>query len=393
MTIQYFDRRLLEFIYHLTKEQRYMNSIEISKYLKQKGVNVSDRTVRRWFTRLEKAGFQYFPFPKYDVLGLQWVIVLVYGVKDESIFDIIPYDMYISKGAGFSDHNLEYICSYVIPQDSYNKFVKFWEFAKQKKLIKDFKILKINRATFLFSPFHKIVKDGIIKFDSQFKLDNCFLNLLKEEKKFNNDIHPLIKKNPIVLPILLEYYRRHVSSYDVWNMIKQKLGDSVWDSYLKKYRRKASDGKGQYIVQRFLSIIRDNQDFIEQVRVIYDPFYKVHNVLLLYIVVQLKKDMLEDFIKQIAKMSVHLNIYHSENDTYMIYSVTSVQMLYPILKLANEYSKAKPILFINDFEASKKFWTEERFSLDYAKLFDPINVKWKYNHKEYINKLRRLSKI
>ena len=68
-------------------------------------------------------------------------------------------------------------------------------------------------------------------------------------------------------------------------------------------------------------------------------------------------------------------------------------MLYPILKLANEYSKAKPILFINDFEASKKFWTEERFSLDYAKLFDPINVKWKYNHKEYINKLRRLSKI
>ncbi|MCD6575873.1 MAG: hypothetical protein J7K73_01800 [Nanoarchaeota archaeon] len=396
--ISHFDEKLLKFIYHLSREQRYLNSIEAAEYLSNKGIKVTDRTVRRWFDFLKSVGFQYFPSPKYDSIGLDYAVVILFGVKNEGVFDIIPYDMYIDKVMSLSHCKHAYVCYYSVPFGKMNQFKEFWSTAKKMGIVKDFILLESKAATFIFSPFHKVITNGVISFEKVDEKDNeHFIKLLEENMKYTPslDPHPLVKKNPFLVPVLLEYYRKHVSSIDVWNNLKEKLGDRVWKEYLHRFRRKSSDGRGVFFVQQALKLLKNNSDFVQQMRVIYDMIYISHNIAMMYAYVKLRK--IEDVVelaRKISKYGVHVNISLPRDNSkkeVLFYIVTNNKSIVKIVGTCLEFARARPYIFINDFDYSKKFWNEERFSLDYANLFDPRTCSWRYSHEVYISKLKELA--
>ncbi len=396
--IDHFDDKLLKFIYLLTREQSYLNSIDASSHLSKFKFRVTDRTIRRWINFLKTKGFQYFPSPKYDSLGLDYSVVILFGVRDEKIFDIIPYDMYIDKVMSFSRYEHAFVGYYTIPFGNEGRFSKFWKRAKELGIIDDYILMNSKAATFLFSPFHKIIKNGIITFDEITEKDNeYFIRLL--EKNINyipaKEIHPAVRKNPFLVPVMLEYYRKHISSIGVWREIKRKLGNKVWTNYLDKFNKNPTDGRGVFAVQQILRQLKNNPDFVQQIRVIYDMVYTAHNISMVYVYMKLKH--LEDVVsltRKLSKSAVHMNISLPKDNSQkevLIYIVTNNKHIVNIMGTCLEFARSKPQVFINDFNYSKKFWTEERFGLDYPKLFDPLSCKWRYNHNAYMKKLEKLA--
>ncbi|MCD6476890.1 MAG: hypothetical protein J7K26_01835, partial [Candidatus Aenigmarchaeota archaeon] len=71
------DKKLLQLLYFLALNQKYMNSVEIANKFNIKGKKVTDRTIRRWLSFLRKTVyFSYYLDMCEEAFGLMNVCIL-----------------------------------------------------------------------------------------------------------------------------------------------------------------------------------------------------------------------------------------------------------------------------------------------------------------------------
>lgn len=400
MTIKPFDKKLLRFLYFLVTNHEYMNSVQISKKFSIDGKKMSDRTIRRWFLYLHKNHkFDYFPYINYESIGLSVVFVIVYGLKNKDLLKIIPYNHYIFTGVDLKKTKNCLFVGYCIPHDEINNFKLFWKNAKERKIIKNYEIMNSSKSIHLYSQFHKIItKDGNLKISENYDIDNSFfLNLLKKnlEKSRKVGMHKAIIRNPFIIPIIFRYFREHWSSREVWHSIKKSLEDDVW-KYIKIYKkkRKRTDGRGIRFVQETMKTLHnDFHDFFKQIQITYSPFYEGNNFIS-YVFLKLnnKKDIIK-LGNKILKHSLSIKIHSIMNGPCNVcfYILTNNSGFIKIVNIINEYTNDNhnKILLMDYFD-SWIFWNNKNYLKLCPSLFDPTKLEWKYEHKKYMNELKKI---
>ena len=407
MTKRLFDKKILEFMYNLTRRQSFMNSVEIANSVLVSNKKISDRTIRRWFNHLKKNVFTYYPYIKYESLGLIPVIVQISDLKNEKLLDIIPHKIYLVKGVTFKNFENSYLTMYLLPIARLEEFKIFWNTALEKDLIKDLHIFVSRTPIAYYSPFHKIVNHkGHLEFPHESELDNSYFNSILHKNissKHKVKLHPKIADNPFIIPVIFEYFREHKSSKKVWAKLKEVFGDSIWDNISSpRVKRIKSENLGVAHIQKIMRDLHENfDDFFQQIRIQYDPFAFNENVAF-YLFLKLKnKKQIIEFSEKISKNVLSVVVFPSINeneDLTLFYILTSnSKMVHILSNILTEY-RAKHIenkIFLIDYPKSAKYWREETnfqetYKQNFYRLFNPKTLTWNYDHKEYLQNLNRL---
>jgi hypothetical protein len=398
MTTHPFDKKLMEFMYFLTRNQKIMSSIEMSKCVKINGKPVTDRTIRRWFKVLQNNVFSYFPNPKHECLGLVPNYVHLINLNDESILKIIPYLSHVEIGVDLKAAKPVYLAQYFIPLHGLKKFNKFWCKVRSDKLVDNFHVYKSRSATAIYSPFHKIImKDGNLHFPEDSVIDNSyFISLLK--KHLNNEscckIHHIVVENPLITLILYKLFKfRYHSSHKLWYELKKEFGNTIWN-YIKNRRIRAekNDYKGIKYVQQMLRIIHNNFDqILQQLRLSYQYFCMGEKTCLYFILKLKNQEEILKISRELSKHTLQLLVHPplEKKDYTIFYALTSnsqLQHLFSILLACNTGLR----ILVKDVEKSAKLDVEIKHG--FKALFDPETCAWKYDHTDYMQQLDSLAK-
>lgn len=395
MSLGVYDKNLMEFAYFLTRNQKYSDSIDIAEKLKVSGQKISDRTIRRWFDKLEKGCFDYYPNIKVESLGLAPLYIVIEAPVEEDVFQIIPHRDYVTLGYTTTGFHKSVCLKYLIPPDSMKQFEEFWKRAKKGGVIRDYKIYPFYSSTDFYSPLHKVVqKNGELNFSKIGEFDNSHYTELFE-KSLKNPLRPALSthvlKNPLLVPVLLEYYREHWTRQKVWKSIRKKLGENVWN-YLRK-ARKQSDGVGLFMVQKTLRNL-DNEyyeDFFQQIRVFYEPWLK-KGVSYYGIFETQKKEGVAKLFEEVSKHCLMQTVYPIVGGGFMFYQLTNGTEIADIIAEFRKFDPdARFEMFWRDLKASSKYWDRNFLKMDYT-LFDPETMTWKYEHEKYMKTLDSLIK-
>lgn len=405
MVLGRYDTKLLEFIYMLTKKQKHMNSLEIAKYISSRDRMVTDRTVRRWFSYLRKYHFDYFPYPRYYAMGLVPVWVLMRF--NERFMEILPYKAAVVYGINFQNFEKCLLNLYLIPASHIKEFKSLCSMGARDGVVK--KCHTFSSAVAYYSPFHRIFsKDGLVEFPEDHVIDNSyFSSILKHSLNSNssNELREEITENPFIIPVILEYFREHRSSHQVWNSFRRKLGDKAWE-YVKdsRIRRERKGGAGIRLVQRTMKELHDNfHEFFHQIRVVYYPFYS-HENNILYLMLKLKRRSdIVPLSELLSKHAVSIVTYpplNHKSKEIMYYVLTNKKQTMNIISnLIQPYidKSYNNMIIYEDFNASLKYrgpksrhWRKYYLRSNYHRLFDPETAKWKFSTKRYEKDIRKL---
>lgn len=385
MTLHNYHPKILEFLYQLTKLDRFMSYREIANHITISGKKVNPKTIQKYFKFLKrpynhpksitKNKFDYYPSPVYEKLGLMELCVLSEGVKFNEM-PILSNKNYIGwlYNPRYNKHTL--ITKYLIPPKKLGKFEIIFNKLKYKSVISDFKFYLAHSGFTIYSKFDKTIdKSGnfIYENNDYDEINNQIFNFktyLKSIEEVN--ILDKIKKNPLIIPVLFEYQYEFYSSIDVWNKLKLKLNNDVW-LYFRKFKRK-SDFIGIKKVQNTLSDIK-NLNLYNQIRVIYVPL-EVEKNFIIYAFIDFKNK--ENLLKNIKEFALHcilLRISPIDKNKALIAAVINNETLQIIFSLL-EKLKIEKFYFLDYNKSFEVFTDKKYYKFDYSKLFDPKKLKW-----------------
>jgi hypothetical protein len=404
MTLHTFDKRLLEFMYQLTLHQKLMAPKEMAQVITIQGKKVSERTIKRWLKWLKAHHyFTYYLYTNYPKIGLVNANCILRGVKDDRIVKIIPFQDYLMKGIDMTRTKDCFFISYLMPQKNISDLKEFCKKAIKLNLIESYDIFETKQITTLYSEKHRIINEHGNVISHKLDLDTYFENLLQSKvcKNHSIGVDDYAKKNPIVVPLMLEYLKDHASFKTAWSKMKSKLGEGIWD-YVGdlKTKLKKSDGAGIVYVQKTMRYLHTNlKDYFTQVRVSYGPLYSGENVNLYVFLKLKKKEQIIDLAREISKNSIYV-LVNELNDRNMDVGIDFVtnnkfasEILSTIIPKYADTSKSNSIMWLS-YHCSSPYWestTKNWIRFNYHRLFDPKTVSWKYDSKKYLDELKQLS--
>jgi hypothetical protein len=302
------------------------------------------------------------------------------------------------RGVDISKSQNCFVAQYLIPKGYIGAFKKFWQTAKNKGLISNYKLLPLYCAFVLFSPFHKhTTREGDLIFKEKIT-EPIFTKFAIDELKLNKriEISPLIKENPIIVPLLLEFHRDHTSTRRVWQNLKERLSSEAWH-YIrnKKVREGKRDGSALVYIQRAFKTLNCNYaEFFTQNRIAYSPLYSKENNVNVILTLKLKKhaDMIR-LSEELCSRAIYLICCKiSKSNTLLLDFVTNSKELVDVLGgILPKYGERKDMLYI-DYHKSKDYWsTKNWMKSNYYNLFDPETASWRFEIKKYLGQLNALS--
>ncbi len=400
MSLSKYDGKLLEMMYLLTRKQRYMNPAEVARYLSMQGKQVTDRTVRRWFDYLHRHHFDYFPYPRYSAMGL--VPVWVLTDFNEKVLEAVPHKSAIVHGLDSRTLEKCLFCMYLVPAEHVKEFKGLWKSSPSRC-----HVFEIGSAVAFYSPFHELIdRNGIATFPEDHTVDNShFTQLLRSniENESETKVDDRIVNNPMMIPIIWECFRQHMSSQKIWDSFEKRAGEAAWGFVnVPKIRRRRRNGCGIRHVQNTMRDMHDNfHDFFQQTRIAYYPFYTHHNNML-YMILRLKeRKHIIPLSEMISKHSISMVAYPPRDgkSRVMIYYVltNSRETLNIISDLIQPYidKSFDNKVIMEDFGKAAKYrdqrqqYRKEHYMMsNYHRLFDPAKCRWKFDAEDYSKKLR-----
>lgn len=388
MTLSNYDPKLLEFLYELTKLDKVMSYKDIARSITIQGKKVSPKTVERWFKflrtpyehskSLSKDRFDYFPQFSYEKLGLSHHYVILEGA-DERVLKEFPYAKYQNYALWLFDSETKKSCltiSYPLPLKHVLRFKESWSNMKKEKLIKNYDINHVYSGFMIYSPWHKVVNENGIFYPENnieqeierqiFHLKN-YINNLPENK-----IIPEIKRNPLILPVIFENHFKSWSSQTIWEKMKAKLGERVWDYVRKKDSQ--GDGVGIKRVQLAVRSLH-NSKVSHQMKVVYLPL----QLNTLFIFSKMKFKSREDLllaVKNLAMNSIQMTLYPQENNELFLIISTNHRGVPRVFEIM-ERLDVKKIRFLQHEKSLPLLTSEDITKFNYGKLFDTKKLCWK----------------
>lgn len=400
MTLSEFNPRLLNFLYELTKLDSYKSSAEIAKAIKlEGGRRITPKTVRNWFRYLRKPysyldykierKLSYFPCTFKNKLGLSMVNVFFENPSEELI-KLFPLKNYVGQLYDPVLNKPVLVVEYVVPKENLSDFRNIIHLLKEKGLCTSFSFYETGPSFRITSPFHKVLdKSGMFHFDrNDPSVIDVQMNSLARfmELDFEVEMIQAIRRNPLIVPVLAEYIYEQRSSVQVWNAIKFKLGNSVWDYF--KHSRKKSDGVGLKMIQ---SVVNNLGFFglLNQMRVVYFPMDMGINFAI-YVVFRYKNE--EEFLKKIRSValnSIYVNVFPLHGKRVFFVSLLNSEAIQRLFAMFSSSEIEKFLLF--DHLKSITLMTTKTYStFDYSQIFDPCSCRWKYSQEELSAELDNL---
>ena len=408
MPYNQYDPKILEFLYFLVRNNRYMTFKEVSERFKleKNGKSFTYRTILRWAHELRKTrAFNYYPNIKASNFGLLPLFVYLKDLRNSDIVNIMPYKLYMEYGTDLKTLKNAVFIEYLIPPDYIEDFYEFWKKAKESGVIGDFVGFKVRSAVAFYPPFHLVVDSkGNLNFDIDFDI-TMYMKILEKsiEKDVNIGIHEEIQKNPMIVPVALSMDKEpHLSYRQLWRFVKKLTGNSIWD-YLDTKKENFDKNEEACVghIRRTVDSFISNKDLVRQIRVSYDPFYEKN--LGTYLIIKPKdRESLLKISEIMAKRSILLVIsspYDMTTGSAIYYFVTNPVKTSEILEEIKDFidRKYETISFLRNHEKTIPFLMGATpdtpvSKVRYWEVFDPVNVEWKYDHEKYMKELDRLSK-
>ena len=401
MTLSEFNPKLLNFLYELTRLDRFNSSLEIAKSIKLEGDRrVTPKTVRNWFKFLlepyEYKGYSierklsYFPAVFKNKLGLHMVLVF-YANASPSLIELFPMRVYVGWLYDAHSNNPVLVVEYIVPTDNLNDFLLLLGRVREAGFCSDISSYVIGSSFTMNSPFHKVIdingnfhsdRNDSNEIGRQVENLDAFLESAVEAR-----IIPYVKDNPLVIPVLAESMYELRSSVQVWNAVKKKLGDSVWD--FVRHSRKKSDGVGVKKVQGIMKNL-SGYGLLNQMRGVYFPFEMVSSFCI-WVVFDFRNR--EELIRMAEVMLTHsiiIRVFPMVDRRTLITALVNGESMQNLL---GSFSSTRiERMFFFDYPKSPDLVTTTRHSIfAYAKIFDPITCSWRYYQDELLSEIENLS--
>lgn len=393
-----FDKRLMKLLTFLTRKQGWLSPLEISKSFTLDGRRVGVRTLHRWLSFLrEEGGLVYYPYPKANKLGLQDVLVRIYGLRIPEMLSILPFGSSFSVEVSLVDCVPFVSQGYWVPGSAITEFEEFWRAARDKGLLERFEVFWTRNTHFIFSPFHMVTReDG--KAELAGSVDNGhFEALIRRNLRegFEVKVAGKIADSPLLIPIVVEHIWEHFSSRQVWRAIRAK-GVDYLRAYTKGRFSKALERPGsalRLLQQQWRTLLENFDEVFLQPRVFFD-WPSLTNSTFLTLLMRGRP------LKEGVKAAIHASERSivtslkpgigAEGKSQISCFLPTDQIL-PILRLARRYHRGpEPLtLSIQDREATLELFQPAFCKLDW-RLFDPNDLSWRFDFDGYLERLGNL---
>lgn len=393
MTLTEFNPKLLNFLHELTKLNGLKSSAKIADEITlENGEKVTPKTVRNWFEYLNQPykylnynlerKFSYYPVYSTSKLGLNNIGV-IYENPSPKVINLFPFQDYLAWLYNPATGKNDLMIVYIIDPKKIPDFQSLLEKIKKDGLFTKASFFQIKNLLRTESPYHKILdKNGIFHPEK-----NDFEKMEYQIRKIQNEIPKLpkiemidtIRNNLFIVPVLMEYTHENWTSTKVWNAIKDKLGEDVWN-YIKKGKRK-TDGVGISRVQKVL-LNMSKYSLFKHMRVVYMPMEIKHNFFVYLFVKSNGLNDLIDCVQDIAMNSIFQNIYINDSNSALIIALVNNESLQRLFNKMDSVEIEK-MYFLNYKKSGELITTSKYNKFDYSKVLDVENQKWNFDY--YMN--------
>lgn len=393
-----FSPRILQLLSFLTRKQAWLSPPEIAESFRLDGDPVSVMTIYRWFSLLrEQVGLTYFPYPRMNHLDLADVYVQMRSPRSPSILAGIPFGHSFLVEVGLDGHPF-LSQGYWVPGSELNAFEEYWKTAKDLDLVEEVEALPARNTHFIFSPFHDVMReDGSARIEGD--LDNKhFENLVRRHLKepFEVRLSERIASAPIMIPLLSEHLWRHCSSRQVWQSIRAK-GEEEIVKYVKGAVKKSLKRPGaalRLLQQHWRELMREFDEVFLQPVVFFPPGLISNCPLVSFCVHSGSKERMIEMTLKASKRSVLTTLMpdSGQEGKCRVWCNPPSEELPTILRLMKEYNRGPkpPIFGIIDVKATRELAQPKFCGFDW-RAFDPVNLKWRFDGEQYVERLKEIS--
>ncbi len=382
----------------LTRRQAWLTPWQISDQFRANGKEVSVRTIHRWFAFLrDVGGFVYYPYPRANLLGLQDVLVRIWGLRAPEILSVLPFGASFSVEVGLGDSVPFVSQGYWIPGPGFRDFTEYWDTAKDLGHLSKVEVLPSRNTHFVFSPFHEVThEDGVA--DLTGPVDNgYFEGLLRRNLTgpFDVAIGEAIARSPLIVPIVVEHIWEHFSSRQVWRAIAA-MGEARILEYFKGKHARALTKPGsalRLLQQQWRELLTHFEDVFLQPRVFFDWTSLGHTMFLSVLVQTGSVDRLRRAAMRASERSIVTSLRPATrlDGRGHISCFLAEDQLLPLLRIIQEHHRdsAPPTISIQDRAATVSLFEPSFCKLDW-RLFDTQELSWKFPAERYLERLKRI---
>lgn len=398
MTLFPFNKKLMKFIHTLTRCDSFPTDDELAKRM-----GVTRKTIRNWFHYLNKPysykdfhahrKLSYYPAIKKNLLGLQFMTVLFYNGKEE-ITSLWPNKNYLGRLFDFTDGESVLVVEYLVPKSQVEEFRQLLGRVRDMKLCSDIRIFETSPSFTIYAPFHKVIdENGKFHYD---RVDNS--SIMEERRRLssflesidNERTSSLIQKTPLIVPVIAEYQYEQRKSIQVWNAIKAKVGNAVWD-YIPN-ANKQTDGVGIQAVQSAIKALSKSELFT-QMRIVYFPVQFRGFCSWVILEFGAQKDLIE-LAANWLHYSHTMNIFLVGKDKAIITSVLNGESIQSLFSVLSKVKLIRTMIF--DMGEGLDLITETGQAVfDYSRIFSPTQRRWSIDmeelEQELVSKSRAVS--
>ncbi len=396
--LQLFDRRLMQLMTFLTRRQAWLTPLEISKRFRANGKKVSVRTIHRWFAVLrEVGGFVYYPYPRANVLGLQDVLVRVWGLRAPEILSVLPFGASFSCEVGLGDGVPFVSQGYWVPGPRLGDFDEYWDTAKDLGLLSKVEMLRARNTHFVFSPFHEVTREEGVAGPIGPVDNDYFEELLRRNLAgpFDVAIGEAIARSPLIVPIVVEHIWEHFSSRQVWRAIAS-MGEAQILEYFKEKDARALTKPGsalRLLQQQWRDLLTHFDELFLQPRVFFDWMSLGRTMFLSLLIHAGSVDRLRQAAMQASERSIVTSLRPATRlDGWgHISCFLAEDQLLPLLRIVQEHHRdsAPPTISIQDRAATVSLFEPSFCKLDW-RLFDTQELLWRFPTERYLERLKQI---
>jgi len=381
-------------MYILTKTNRRLYGKEFEKYLTNNMGRLSVRTIHRWtkyLIKLENSNysFDYFPVLNFSLLGLIQIEFFLENPVHLDVSLLIPHNYYhgVLKSSTMNDC---IFVQYLIPPEKYNNLIQLHERMKNLKIINNYQYYRIIDVFYLPSPFHKVISDNHIVFNDN--IDNSFFINKMKLNIIETSIHKDFHIDPFKMAVIFESDKDMFTYEQLANIFYEKRR-----CHLENYPKipKIMESKKVFTnhVKNSLHNFYKDRKYQKFLCIYYKYMFEMKdrvNVIVFFRHDHIINSDFKNLINNISMKNVFISIHFildRKNDRMIKLHLNSTfEKIFECLETIKNIDN-NMYFYIVDKNKYMGILDREHAKYFYWELFDPIEIKWKFETEKYFEKI------
>lgn len=319
MALEVFSSQLLNFLYELSKLNRYLDPRNLSATIRINDKKVPTQTIQYWMRFLKNHGFVYFPILSAEKFGLTRTLLLHDAPLTKKTLHAQSRPVY-----DFVDAKPKILTKTVCWQK---------ENTPGESTFTPFRVCQIlNRHVDTYG----INNLPAPKENYAYHWERCreYLKHLPE-----HSVSPVAQQDPLLFCVALECQQGRTSSVQIWHQLKSRFGKEVWQLISK--RKSETDSIGIKRVQQAIQKLNNEQfGLIQQIAFKYPPLNQAGFSVFIKLSCSNPKRFLQA-VQCWAEHSLMLTIHPKTQQESFLELLTTPNGFKSGLRRVSEFSKVK----------------------------------------------------